>query len=434
MRKSKLFLLCLLALSLAFGTQSCKDDKDDDSAPKTEDTTGTGGSDNNGNDNTNPVPPTFTFSDKLNSESQTIANGEELKLTIGNLTAESVVSAFLDNQPIEVKEGVITLPTTTAGEHKVKVVVDNETKEFTFKVLLPALEIKTCALSSEGTEFELNSELKLNLETNNLCAITVKVNGNAIEAKNDVYILPTDEAGEFDVSVEFNDGQNETQLKNLEYKVFDGLLFSVNGVKFKMMKISGYEGGDFYIAETETTQALWLAVMGGTNPSWADDGYYQGGVGNDLPVNMVSWNDIRIDENDKDCFLTKLNAATGKSFRLPSSAEWEYAAKGGDPDAVYSGCRAQDSLQYVAWYWDNKDGVDGCREVASKKPNGYGLYDMTGNLWEWCEDEIYGSFRVLRGGSWVNGALNCKVSYVSDDYPDNSADSMGFRLALSINE
>ncbi|MCQ2253605.1 MAG: formylglycine-generating enzyme family protein [Bacteroidales bacterium] len=428
-------------MSLAFGFQSCKKDKDDSPATSTENTTGNGGQNNqngggnsedNNNDKTDPVPPTFNFSEKLNSENKTIENGAELTLTIGNLTAESVVSAFLDGEPIEVKDGVITLPTTSAGEHKVKVVVNNEEKEFTFKVLLPALEIKTCALSSEETEFELNSELKLNLETNNLCAITVKVNGNTIEAKNDVYYLPTDEAGEFDVSVEFNDGQNEAQIKNLEYTVVlpKELSFTVSNVTFKMKLVSGYTGGDFYMAETETTQALWQAVMG-KNPSWVDDGYYQGGVGNDLPVNMVSWNDIRIDENDNKCFLTKLNAATGKSFRLPSSAEWEYAAKGGDLDAVYSGCRAQDSLQYVAWYWDNIDGVYGCREVATKKPNGYGLYDMSGNLWEWCEDEKYGSERVYRGGSWLNDASDCKVSIVSSDGPDDWSGNLGFRLALS---
>lgn len=404
MKRSKIFLLCLLALSLAFGIQSCKDDN-----PET-------------------VPPTFTFSDKLNSESKTIVSGEELKLTIGNLTAESLVSAYLDDKEIKIENGVITLPTTTVGEHKVKVLVDNVEKEFTFKVILPALEIKTCALSSEETVVELDSELKLNLETNNPCSITVKVNGNDIEANDGIYILPTDKEGDFAVSVEFNDGQNEAQTRDLEYTVFNGLLFSVDGVKLKMIKISGYEGGDFYIAETETSQALWQAVMG-NNPSYADEKYYKGGVGKDLPVNRVSWNDIN---HGDECFIKKLNAATGKSFRLPTGAEWVYAAKGGDSDAVYSGCNSEADLKDYAWYKDIIGDVYGCREVATKKANGYGLYDMSGNLWEWCEDVIYDSHRIVSGGNWNDGTGYCKVSSFNDVDPAGVFFNIGFRLALSL--
>ena len=181
---------------------------------------------------------------------------------------------------------------------------------------------------------------------------------------------------------------------------------------------------DFYIGKYEVTQAQWKAVMG-SNPS-----NFQG---DNLPVEKVSWNDIQE-------FIQKLNAQTGKKFRLPTEAEWEYAARGGNQSKGYK-YSGSNSISEVAWY----DGNSGTHPVGQKTPNELGIYDMSGNVYEWCQD-WYGSYsseaqtnptgpssgssRVLRGGSWHSLARNCRVSYRNDRYPDNRSSYYGFRLAM----
>ncbi len=185
----------------------------------------------------------------------------------------------------------------------------------------------------------------------------------------------------------------------------------------------------FYIGETEVTQALWKAVMG-TNPS-----YYKG---DDLPVDQVSWKDCQ-------AFIRELNYATGNNFRLPTEAEWEYAAKGGVQcgDTKYAGRYRIDN---VAWYTDNSGRTT--HSVKKKSPNELGLYDICGNVLEWCQD-WFGSYnngnqvnpngpsggvhRVLRGGSLYYGSRMCRITYRYKMDPDfNGAKyGYGFRLVLS---
>ena len=179
---------------------------------------------------------------------------------------------------------------------------------------------------------------------------------------------------------------------------------------------------DYYIGETEVTQELWEAVMG-TNPSWFK--------GSNKPVEMVSWNDCQE-------FINKLNQLTGINFRLPTEAEWEYAARGGNKSQGYK-YAGSNTIDEVAWYDDNAT-----HPVGTKSPNELGIYDMSGNVWEWCSDwyAIYtsvsqtnptgpstGSYRVLRGGGWGSYAQDCRVSN-RFDYPVYISIYGGFRLAL----
>ncbi len=184
---------------------------------------------------------------------------------------------------------------------------------------------------------------------------------------------------------------------------------------------------DYYIGKYEVTQALWQAVMS-NNPSKFK--------GDNLPVEKVSW---------KDCqeFISKLNSMTGKTFRLPTEAEWEYAARGGKKSRGYQ-YSGSNSIQDVAWYVDNSDSKT--HAVGSKQANELGIYDMSGNVWEWCQDwyEGYssssqvnptgadgGSKRVIRGGSWGNTARDCRSSDRLCSTPDFRYKNHGLRLVLS---
>lgn len=182
----------------------------------------------------------------------------------------------------------------------------------------------------------------------------------------------------------------------------------------------------FYIGKYEVTQAEWKAVMG-ENPS-----NYKG---DNLPVDNVSWNDCQE-------FIRKLNELTGKNFRLPTEAEWEYAARGGRRSygAKYAG---DNDIDNVAWYARNSNSTT--HPVGTKRANELGLYDMTGNVMEWCQD-CYGYYsssaqtnptgpgsglkRVLRGGSWFNDVGGCRLSNRDYGGPVYRNYDVGLRLAL----
>lgn len=182
----------------------------------------------------------------------------------------------------------------------------------------------------------------------------------------------------------------------------------------------------FHIGKYEVTQREWRAVMG-SNPSYFD--------GDDHPVEKISWEDCQK-------FIRKLNSMTGKRFRLPTEAEWEYAARGGNKSRGYK-YSGSNNLDDVAWY--NKNiGID-THSVGTKSPNELGLYDMTGNVWEWCQD-CYGAYpsspqtnpsgpssaskRVYRGGSWRADDAGCRISNRGYSSPSSSDDSLGLRLAM----
>lgn len=271
---------------------------------------------------------------------------------------------------------------------------------------------------------------------------------------------------------------------------------TANGVSFKMVRVQGgtftmgatSEQGsdafddekpahkvtlsDYYIGETEVTQALWKAVMG-SNPSEftpaeadASRGSYDDFVANAKLLNAKKPGTVRIptrnewnaamvttkgslqkpveNVNWEDCqtFIKKLNQLTGKKFRLPTEAEWEFAARGGVKSKGYK-YAGSNSIGDVAWYTDNSSSTT--HDVGSKRANELGLYDMAGNVWEWCSDwygdysfssqtnprgASSGSDRVRRGGGWSSGARGCRVSnrnYNTSTYRDYC---LGLRLAF----
>ncbi len=269
----------------------------------------------------------------------------------------------------------------------------------------------------------------------------------------------------------------------------NSFIVTVNGVSFKMIYVEGgtFKMGaqkessvkdnydpdaedsespvhqvtlsDYYMGEFEVTQELWEAVMGYSGR--LSDGFYMRAVspiwsgrvpeskygkGSNYPAYYISYDDI------VNHFIPRLNKLTGKKFRLPTEAEWEYAARGGKHQSyyLYSG---SDNISSVAWYEVNAYFVGesspayGTHPVGTKSPNELGLYDMSGNVWEWCSDwygkylsysqtnptgPTSGSIRVIRGGGWLNGARLCSVAYRSYTTPNNRSGNLGFRLVYVL--
>lgn len=235
--------------------------------------------------------------------------------------------------------------------------------------------------------------------------------------------------------------------------------FTVAGVSFNMVKVEAGtfvmgvadddpEAGDrerpahevtlsgFSIGETEVTQELWQALMGYNPSDFTDDPQ--------RPIDNVSWDECRQ-------FIAKLNEMTGRTFRLPTEAEWEFAARGGNMSKRYKYAGSND-VDAVAWYEANSYNVGmdspdfGPHAVKTKAPNELGLYDMSGNVMEWCQD-YYGAYsaepqtdptgpssgygRVTRGGSWGGVATACRVTYRGDGTaPSSRGHYRGLRLAL----
>ena len=228
-------------------------------------------------------------------------------------------------------------------------------------------------------------------------------------------------------------------------------IFTVNGVSFTMLPVEGgtftmggtaEQGADagnsekpahevtvssFALGETLVTQELWVAVMG-SNPS-ANTANLQN------PVETIDWSDVQ-------AFIDALYELTGTRFRVPTEAEWEFAARGGNLSHGYK-YAGSNNLAEVAWYQDNAGMLT--RPVRTKTPNELGLYDMSGNVFEWCADWYgaytadaqtdptgpeTGAFYVCRGGSYNQAAAMCRVSYRYVSRPTNKNGYIGLRLAL----
>jgi len=189
--------------------------------------------------------------------------------------------------------------------------------------------------------------------------------------------------------------------------------------------------GDFYLGKTEVTQKQWKDIAG-NNPSRFEC--------DDCPVERVSWHDVQ-------GFIKKLNEKTGMNYRLPTEAEWEYAARSGGSKEQWAGTNDDEKIDKYAWYGPTADSRT--HPVSGKTPNRFGLYDMMGNVWEWCSDvydseyyehspskdpwarrDIEGSTRVIRGGGWRSNAKCLRTTDRNNFTPTSKKFSdIGFRLA-----
>lgn len=397
--------------------------------------------------------PSVTTKDITNTmDGQTITLAKPRPI-YGSLNVESTpdfANIYIDGKPMGETPNFI--PQLLIGSHELKL-TRNGYADYTETVTVTKGERKQVnATLSNGKEIQF---------TCNVPNAQLEIDGQRMSSANGTYMLTYGQHNlrasatdyreyTYTLSVSESSRRHSIQMQAL---VKEEETFTVNGVSFTMKFVEGgtfqmgatsEQGSDvydnekpahsvtlssYYIGETEVTQALWKAVMG-SNPSRFK--------GDDLPVEAVSWNDCQK-------FIRKLNQKTGKNFRLPTEAEWEYAARGGKNSNGYKYV-GSNSIGSVAWYTDNSS----CKThpVKGKVPNELGLYDMSGNLYEWCSDwyvsDYYGksssvnpqgpssgSVRVLRGGSFGCLAGDCRVSFRYYFDADFRGHGNGFRLVLT---
>ena len=318
-----------------------------------------------------------------------------------------------------------------------KVVVNVSLKHECGSVNIPS------SVSMDGATVYIDGE---NVGTVPLLLHDVLTGSHVLEVKKNGY-------WSYKKNINVQEGQTYSTGKRELSKAPNGrITFNVNGVSFDMIKV---EAGTFmmgatlemeaplsdekpvhqviitnnyYLGKYEVTQALWKAVMG--------DNYFCI-KGRNLPAEWVGWEDCQK-------FIAKLNRLTGKNFRLPTEAEWEFAARGGNRSRGYQ-YSGSDNLSDVAWYRDNSDSRT--HTVGTKQPNELGIYDMSGNIEEWCQDlyddnyyksstqtnptgALIGSRYVVRGGNWNCNVRDCRSSG-RNHHSDCRSNAIGLRLCLS---
>ncbi len=330
---------------------------------------------------------------------------------------------------------------------------------------------------------ELKNGTKITLGANDVEDLTfngdaLSISGNTIE---DIIAALATKADKSELTTKADKSELTTKADKSEIERLEAMIsqlqedlhptplkeYTVNGVSFKMVRVPGgtFQMGateeqgsdawdeekpvhevtlsDYWIGETEVTQELWYAVMGQRPTSDGSQWSSSYGLGDNYPAYLISWDDCQE-------FITSLNQLTGLTFRLPTEAEWEFAARGGNSSQGYK-YAGSNTIGDVACYRDNSFAVGssspdfGTHPVATKSPNELGLYDMSGNIIEWCQD-WYGSYsssaqtdpvgpssgsdRVCRGGCWLSLAKYCRVSYRDYYGPSYRHNSNGLRLAL----
>ena len=366
---------------------------------------------------------------------------------------DKVIIRNLDNKPVLLNETLAEKPksstspsTSTTDEHVIVSSVQEQTKATTsFLTVVSVPSGASVYVDGKWIGFTPMENREVSRGTHN-----VKLKMKGFEDK-----VFTHTFGDSPIVINetFTDKSNSEALQSTSATTPVNMkTFTVKGISFDMIQVEGgtfrmgYIGEhdtdteddekpahkvtlrDYYIAKTEVTQALWRVVMG-TSPSHFS--------GDNLPVECVSWNDCQK-------FIRELNKKTGKNFRLPTEAEWEYAARGGNRSRGYK-YSGSDNLSSVAWYGDNSNG--NTHFVATKQSNELGIYDMSGNVYEWCSDwyDYYdgenhtnpmgankGKSRVLRGGCWTDRPKDCRSSSRSKIHPSCPFNFIGFRLALNM--
>ena len=368
-------------------------------------------------------------------------------------------STFLDLLAVECRVNGQAVSLVSSGKHQYDGEINLQNKKlFLKKAFLPEVQVslsfKVKKKDNEQFSIKLMTQEGQMLKSDSLLLWTHQV-GSTLNVDFVSFIFDRDEAA-FKIVVD--DEKWATLQLRVNYK---SETFAIGDVELTMVKVKGgtftmgaisepgnyaFESerpvhqvtlSDYYIGEVPVTQALWKAVMG-KNLSYFNGGEY----GTDLrrPVERVSWYDCQD-------FIEKLNEKldsqlNGRRFRLPTEAEWEFAARSGlkSEHHKYAG---RDDIDAVAWYMRNSSGQT--HPVGAKAANELDLFDMSGNVWEWCQD-WYGSYssspqinptgpsfaarRVCRGGSLSSEAAYCRVSYRNSDTPALVSNNHGFRLAL----
>lgn len=388
--------------------------------------------------------------DKIDMNLSNQEHIDKLKLVFANERVHTNTSIKFDNYCVVEnvmfcrynKYGNIINTPHNIGQNGIKFEEDQNVNfqlVLTVKVVNPDNEIMDLKLSVNDKNnkclYESYKQLPINAKKNEIKNVSFHVELDEIKSGTDVQLVVSHE----DKAI----WETRILKGNANMEVVVG---SMSKVTFKMIYVDGgtfYMGnnifGDsthevrlssFYIAETVVTQALWELVM-----NWNHSDY----KGTCNPVENVSWNNCQE-------FIESLNKMTGQTFRFPTEAEWEYAARGGKSSnhTLYSG---SNNIDDVAWYCANSRSKT--HPVAQKMPNELGLYDMSGNVWEWCEDFYepymskkqvnphgpqFGSKRIVRGGSWNYSEDYCQVD-LRHSYAQNMLfDGLGLRLAMSVKE
>ena len=337
---------------------------------------------------------------------------------------------------------IITITDTDTGQKsQIEVVVRERTE---FGIMVRWEETRSVTMKNADGHYEAYSEDE-SIATCEVVGNIVYVTGNGL-GETTIHVTDKDTDKHFTISVlVYVDGPFVPKIETI----------TVKGVSFKMLRVDAgsfmmgspdddpdaggiYSDekpqhqvtlGTYAIGETEVTQALWKAVMG-YNPSR--------NTGDDLPVEEISWDEAQ-------SFVKKLSSLTGRSFRLPTEAEWEFAARGGKYSKGYR-FSGSDDVYEVSWNYENSNGVT--HPVATKKSNELGLYDMSGNVWEWCLDWydfsyyknspaenpcrlLASDYHIHRGGSIEYILTDLRVA-MRGDYINPPSNSMrGLRLVLS---
>ena len=388
--------------------------------------------------------------DKIDMNLSNQEHIDKLKLVFANERVHTNTSIKFDNYCVVEnvmfcrynKYGNIINTPHNIGQNGIKFEEDQNVNfqlVLTVKVVNPDNEIMDLKLSVNDKNnkclYESYKQLPINAKKNEIKNVSFHVELDEIKSGTDVQLVVSHE----DKAI----WETRILKGNANMEVVVG---SMSKVTFKMIYVDWgtFDMGDnsfgnsthkvtlspFYIAETVVTQALWKTVM---NWNLFD---FEGACN---PAENVSWGYCQN-------FIENLNKMTGLNFRLPTEAEWEFAARGGNSSnhTLYSG---SNNIDDVAWYRGNSGSVT--HPVALKKPNELGLFDMSGNVWEWCEDFYepymsnnqvnphgpkFGSKRVVRGGSWDYLERYCQVSFRHSYAQNMLFDGLGLRLAMSVKE